>query len=48
MTSLLALLVHPPARPRRFADLADAFWERCVQAFACLGILHCTVPGPHG
>jgi hypothetical protein len=48
VTSLLATLVHPPARPAEHADLADTFWERCVQTFACLGILHCTVPGPSG
>jgi tetratricopeptide (TPR) repeat protein len=48
VTSLLALLVHPPARPKEHADLADTFWERCVQTFSCLGILHCTVPGPTG
>jgi tetratricopeptide (TPR) repeat protein len=48
VTSLLALLVHPPPRPPRYADLADTFWERCVQVFACLGVLHCTVAGQDG
>jgi hypothetical protein len=48
VTSLLALLVHPPARPDRYADLADTFWERGVQVFACLGILHATVAGREG
>jgi hypothetical protein len=38
---LLGLLVHPPARPDRFADLPDGYWERAAQVFACLGILHC-------
>jgi tetratricopeptide (TPR) repeat protein len=48
VASLLALLVHPPPRPARHAELADTFWERSVATFACLGILHCTVPGPTG
>jgi tetratricopeptide (TPR) repeat protein len=42
--SLLALMVHPPARPVEHADLADTFWERGVQTFACLAILHCPIP----
>jgi tetratricopeptide (TPR) repeat protein len=42
--SLLALMVHPPSRPVEHTELADTFWERAVQTFACLGILHCPVP----
>ena len=38
---LLSLLVHPPARPDRYADLPDGWWERSAQVFACLGLLHC-------
>jgi tetratricopeptide (TPR) repeat protein len=38
---LLALLVHPPARPDHQADIPAGYWERCAQVFACLGILHC-------
>ncbi|MEV0568471.1 tetratricopeptide repeat protein [Dactylosporangium sp. NPDC050588] len=38
---LLSLLVHPPARPERFAELPDGWWERSAQVFACLGLLHC-------
>jgi len=38
---LLAALVHPPARPERYADLPEDGWVRTVQAFACLGLLHC-------
>lgn len=38
---LLSLLVHPPARPDRFAKLPYGWWERSAQVFACLGILHC-------
>lgn len=42
---LVALLVHPPARPSRLDGLPDAYWERCAQVFACLGILHCVELG---
>jgi len=38
---LLALLVHPPARPTHFPELAEDAWVRSAQAFACLGLLHC-------
>lgn len=38
---LLAALVHPPARPAQHHDLAEDAWIRSVQAFACLGLLHC-------
>jgi hypothetical protein len=38
---LVASLVHPPARPDRYGDLADDWWVRAAQAFACLGLLHC-------
>lgn len=38
---LLSLLVHPPARPARYAELPDGWWERSAQVFACLGLLHC-------
>jgi tetratricopeptide (TPR) repeat protein len=39
---LLALLVHPPARPERYPIDAEDMWVRCAQAFACLGLLHCS------
>jgi tetratricopeptide (TPR) repeat protein len=38
---LLALLVHPPARPAHLCDLPEGWWERSAQVFACLGILQC-------
>jgi tetratricopeptide (TPR) repeat protein len=42
---LLALLVHPPAAPdteigRALAEHDPALWVRCVQVWACLGLLH--------
>jgi tetratricopeptide (TPR) repeat protein len=42
---LLALLVHPPAAPdtevgRALAEHDPALWVRCVQTWACLGLLH--------
>jgi tetratricopeptide (TPR) repeat protein len=46
--ALLALLVHPPAAPTAQADLGPTFWERATQVYACLGLLHCTIPGPDG
>lgn len=41
VADLLAVLVHPPARPEQYPDLLDDEWVRAVQAFACLGLLHC-------
>jgi hypothetical protein len=38
---LVASLVHPPPRPDQYADLPDDGWVRSVQAFACVGLLHC-------
>ncbi|AGL15115.1 tetratricopeptide repeat protein [Actinoplanes sp. N902-109] len=40
IAELLALLVFPPAPPPRLAELPAGWWERCVQAFVCLGVLH--------
>jgi tetratricopeptide (TPR) repeat protein len=42
---LLSLLVHPPAAPeselgRTIAEHDPALWVRCVQVWACLGLLH--------
>ena len=42
---LLALLVHPPEAPdteigRALAEHDPALWVRCVQVWACLGLLH--------
>jgi tetratricopeptide (TPR) repeat protein len=42
---LLGLLVHPPAPPasplgRTLAEHDPALWVRCVQVWACLGLLH--------
>jgi tetratricopeptide (TPR) repeat protein len=42
---LLALMVHPPTPPdteigRALADHDPALWVRCVQSWACLGLLH--------
>jgi hypothetical protein len=41
---LLALLVHPPAAPPTALGLVlgqdPALWIRCVQVWACLGLLH--------
>lgn len=36
---LLGLLVHPPSPPKE-AEIDPAGWLRCVQAWACLGMLH--------
>ncbi|MBO0870427.1 MAG: tetratricopeptide repeat protein, partial [Micromonosporaceae bacterium] len=38
---LVAALVHPPARPDQYGDLPEDWWVRSVQAFACVGLLHC-------
>lgn len=45
LDDLLGLLVHPPAPPaselgRALARHDPALWVRCVQVWACLGILH--------
>lgn len=45
IADLLALMVHPPAPPSDMDDLPPGWWERCVQIFACLGILHSPEPG---
>ncbi|WP_281895056.1 tetratricopeptide repeat protein [Phytohabitans aurantiacus] len=42
---LLSLLVHPPAAPetelgRTIIEHDPALWVRCVQVWACLGMLH--------
>ncbi|MEH1012855.1 tetratricopeptide repeat protein [Micromonospora sp. CPCC 206060] len=42
---LLALLVHPPAPPatplgRALTEHDPTLWVRCVQVWACLGLLH--------
>lgn len=42
---LLGLLVHPPAPPatplgRTLAEHDPTLWVRCVQVWACLGLLH--------
>ncbi|WP_067497269.1 lipopolysaccharide assembly protein LapB [Actinoplanes sp. TFC3] len=37
---LLALLVYAPAPPPPLTDLPPGWWERGVQVFACLGVLH--------
>ncbi|GGM76504.1 hypothetical protein GCM10007977_092420 [Dactylosporangium sucinum] len=37
---LLSLLVHPPAAPDGW-PMAQGWWERSAQTFACLGLLHC-------
>jgi tetratricopeptide (TPR) repeat protein len=38
---LLAVLTHPPAAPRTTPDAWDpVLWSRCVQVWACLGLLH--------
>ncbi|GGR85784.1 hypothetical protein GCM10010169_32610 [Micromonospora fulviviridis] len=45
LSDLLALLVHPPAAPatalgRVLAGQDPSLWVRCVQVWACLGLLH--------
>lgn len=45
LDDLLGLLVHPPAPPvselgRALAAHDPALWVRCVQVWACLGVLH--------
>ncbi|MFC4021621.1 tetratricopeptide repeat protein [Micromonospora sp. GCM10011542] len=45
LTDLLGLLVHPPAAPasalgRVLTGQDPSLWVRCVQVWACLGLLH--------
>ncbi|MFI1193332.1 tetratricopeptide repeat protein [Micromonospora sp. NPDC020750] len=45
LTDLLGLLVHPPTAPatgmgRVLAGQDPSLWVRCVQVWACLGLLH--------
>ncbi|MEU2610388.1 tetratricopeptide repeat protein [Micromonospora sp. NPDC007271] len=45
LTDLLGLLVHPPEAPatalgRVLAGQDPSLWVRCVQVWACLGLLH--------
>ncbi|MFJ8581618.1 tetratricopeptide repeat protein [Micromonospora sp. NPDC093277] len=45
LTDLLGLLVHPPEAPptalgRALAGQDPSLWVRCVQVWACLGLLH--------
>ncbi|SDX96816.1 Tetratricopeptide repeat-containing protein [Micromonospora pattaloongensis] len=45
LDDLLGLLVHPPAPPanelgRALTEHDPALWVRCVQVWACLGLLH--------
>ncbi|MFC0031343.1 tetratricopeptide repeat protein [Micromonospora chaiyaphumensis] len=45
LADLLGLLVHPPAAPatalgRVLAGQDPSLWVRCVQVWACLGLLH--------
>ncbi|MFF5175470.1 tetratricopeptide repeat protein [Micromonospora sp. NPDC000089] len=45
LTDLLGLLVHPPATPasalgRVLSGQDPSLWVRCVQVWACLGLLH--------
>ncbi|WP_262284836.1 tetratricopeptide repeat protein [Micromonospora sp. MA102] len=45
LTDLLGVLVHPPAAPatalgRVLAGQDPSLWVRCVQVWACLGLLH--------
>jgi tetratricopeptide (TPR) repeat protein len=48
---LLGLLVHPPAPPqtplgRTLTEHDPALWVRCVQVWACLGLLHHSTDEP--
>lgn len=45
IAELLALAVHPPAAPEELRDLPAGWWERSVQTYAMLGILHSAEPG---
>ncbi|WP_306211898.1 tetratricopeptide repeat protein [Actinoplanes sp. RD1] len=42
---LLGLIVHPPEAPDGPVDLPPGWWERSVQTYACLGVLHSAEPG---